>query len=468
MRSRSINSDNTVFVLLSFEGPDRYSQAGGLGVRVDGLSSTLANMGFPVHLIFIGDPSARGQEKRADGRLVLHRWCQWISRYHPKGVYDGENEKLHDFNKSVPGFVVDGLIRPAVASRKYVVILAEEWHTAEVMCRIGDLLRFNGLVDKVLTLWNANNTFGFDRIDWERLAHTTTITTVSKYMKHVMWNLGVNPLVIPNGIHASLLRKVDEAQVRRLRNSLKTDLLLSKVARWDPDKRWNTAVEAVARLRASGKRTVLLARGGIEPDGEQVIRKARSLGLTVKSSVAKGERFDDFLEAVEGADSCDVIDMRSHIPQSFLRVLYRASDAVLANSGREPFGIVGLETMAAGGVAFTGGTGEDYALHCYNSIVLETPDPQEIVMHLSRLEDNPEEAGKIRKAAQETARCFTWEEAVKNLITKLEYRGRTQGLFDTPKEASGARKPTSSWWPRTLGQESFEFPVPVAASAKGA
>ncbi len=48
--------ERTVFVILSFEGPDVYSQAGGLGVRVRGLSRTLAHLGYETHLFFIGDP----------------------------------------------------------------------------------------------------------------------------------------------------------------------------------------------------------------------------------------------------------------------------------------------------------------------------------------------------------------------------------------------------------------------------
>lgn len=85
--------DNAVFCLLSFEGPDRYSQAGGLGVRVTHLAETLAERGFTTHLIFVGDPAALGREVRVDGRLTLHRWCQWISAHHPAGVYDGEDGK---------------------------------------------------------------------------------------------------------------------------------------------------------------------------------------------------------------------------------------------------------------------------------------------------------------------------------------------------------------------------------------
>jgi hypothetical protein len=165
MKARGITTENTVFVIVSFEGRDPYSLAGGLGVRVANLSETLADMGFPVHVFFIGDPKLPGEEVSQDGRLVLHRWCQWISHYYPQGVYQGENQKLYDFNKSLPPYVTDNIIKPAVAAGKLVVILSEEWQTAEVVCRFNDLLRSKGIRDDVVMLWNANNTFSFNRIN---------------------------------------------------------------------------------------------------------------------------------------------------------------------------------------------------------------------------------------------------------------------------------------------------------------
>lgn len=48
----TLDSDNIEFVILCFEGPDPYSQAGGLGVRVTHLSETLAKLGFTTHLFF--------------------------------------------------------------------------------------------------------------------------------------------------------------------------------------------------------------------------------------------------------------------------------------------------------------------------------------------------------------------------------------------------------------------------------
>lgn len=82
------------FHLLSFEGPDPYSRAGGLATRVDGLARGLVSLGFETHLWFVGDPDRPGHEER--GGVQMHRWCRWLSRFHPHGVYDGEEAKVRD------------------------------------------------------------------------------------------------------------------------------------------------------------------------------------------------------------------------------------------------------------------------------------------------------------------------------------------------------------------------------------
>jgi len=241
----------------------------------------------------------------------------------------------------------------------------------------------------------------------------------------------LNPLVIPNGIPRNLLQPVEEEKVRQLRQCLSIDggTVLAKVARWDPDKRWHMAVESVARLKQRGLKAVLLARGGMEPHGVEVLGRARALGLTVceaRTSDPPEAGPDSYFQALQNSCQADVIDIKFHLPQDFLRVIYRASDAVLANSGHEPFGIVGLETMAAGGIAFTGSTGEDYAIPYHNAFVLETSDPREIEGYLMYLKECPDEGTRIRNEAQRTAAYFTWEAAGENLISKLESQARIQ------------------------------------------
>jgi glycosyltransferase involved in cell wall biosynthesis len=85
--------------------------------------------------------------------------------------------------------------------------------------------------------------------------------------------------------------------------------------------------------------------------------------------------------------------------------------------------------MAAGGIAFTGSTGEDYAIPYRNAFVLETSDPREIECYLMYLKEYPEEAIRIRTEAQRTAAYFTWEEAADNLISKLENQARLQKVL---------------------------------------
>src|SRR5262252_7531436 len=138
----TLDRRRTVFVLLSFEGPDVYSQAGGLGVRETGLSRALAQLGFDTYLYFCGDADLPGEEDSEGGRLHLRRWCQWISAQHRGGVYDDEEGKLRDWNSSLPRAVIDRVIDPAAAEGKTVVVLAEEWHTAWSVKLLAD-----GLVD---------------------------------------------------------------------------------------------------------------------------------------------------------------------------------------------------------------------------------------------------------------------------------------------------------------------------------
>src|SRR5947209_3774973 len=116
---------DSLFSLVSFEGTDPYSQAGGLGVRVSGLARTLAELRYETHLFFIGDPHRPGEERTMDGYLTLHRWAQWISINCPGGVYDGEDAKVRDLTQSLPQYLLDRVVRPAIAANKMPVVLFE-------------------------------------------------------------------------------------------------------------------------------------------------------------------------------------------------------------------------------------------------------------------------------------------------------------------------------------------------------
>lgn len=89
------------------------------------------------------------------------------------------------------------------------------------------------------------------------------------------------------------------------------------------------------------------------------------------------------------------------------------------NSGREPFGPVGLETMAAGGTAFTGNTGEEYARHLDNAVVLDSADPLEAAWYVSYLIEHPETQRRLRASAKATARGFSWDRVLNQLQSRV-------------------------------------------------
>ena len=402
------------FHILSFEGPDEYARAGGIASRITGLSEALAADGFETHLWFVGDPHLPGYETR--GQLQLHRWCQWISLYHPAGVYDGEEGKRTDYAASLPPFLLHEVLLPHLQRGGRAVVLAEEWHTVDAVLHLDWLLRGAAVRHQVPIFWNANNTFSFERIAWDRLATAAVITTVSRYMKHLMWERGVDPLVIPNGLTADALLPPDREAVAALRSRLRHRTVLSKVARWDPDKRWLLAIQTVRLLKDQGWQPLLIARGGMEAHGAEVLAEAAIAGLRVVERAGPALGVRDLQPALEGSDEADIISLRTALDPQSCRVLFRGSAAVLANSGREPFGLVGLETMAAGGVACTGCTGEDYVVPGQNALVLETTDPWEFVSLFRELHANPAQERALRRAGQATARCYAWPHIVQRIL----------------------------------------------------
>ena len=407
-------AENTQFHVLSFEGPDRYAYAGGIASRITGLTEALAAMGFETHLWFVGDPGLPGNESR--DRLALHRWCQWISAHHPNGVYDGEEGKRNDYAASLPPSLYRGVLKPHLDAGGSAAVLAEEWHTVDAVLHLDWLLRRDGLRDRVKILWNANNTFGFDGIDWARLREAAVITTVSRYMKHRMGGLGVDPIVIPNGLGDDAFEEPCGDAVRALRRRARDRRLLAKVARWDPDKRWLLAIDIIGELKRLGRRPLLVARGGMEAHGAEVIARAEGLGLRVVERSISEPGNPGLLRAFDDLAECDVVNLKSHLDAEARRTLFRGSSAVLANSGHEPFGLVGLETMAAGGVACTGMSGEDYAVQGQNALVMQTTDAGEFVGLFDRLVDRPREEAALRRAGKQTAREYAWPGVIERVL----------------------------------------------------
>lgn len=426
------------------EGPDQYSQAGGLGVRVAHLSTALAEAGHPADLYFVGDPRLAPIEEQRGVRV--HRLAQEVSRRYPGGVYDGEEVKAAHLGATFPRELVQGWALPQLAAGRTPVVLFEEWHTAPWVRRVSDLLWQVGARDRCLLLWNANNQFGFEAIDWAALAYTSSVTTVSRYMRVLLQQRGVDALVAPNGIPSSALRRPPAEAVRRVRAAAGPRRVLLKIGRFHPDKRWSQAISALAEMRAAGLPVRMLARGGGEPYGRELMQEAEALGLRVTSWGLPIAGADDLARAIGDTPEADLLELRTFLPEDLLPTLYTSVQAVLANSGFEPFGLVGLETMAAGGVAVVGATGEDYARHRHNCLVAQTDEPAELASMIADLIAEPGLDPAIRRAGRATAATYTWPEVVAGDLMPLLplLAGRQMVRWPGPGRALETGVPTTS------------------------
>jgi glycosyltransferase involved in cell wall biosynthesis len=265
-----------------------------------------------------------------------------------------------------------------------------------------------GLRRAMTPFWNANNTYGFGSITFPLLARAATITTISRFMRAEMVKSDVEPEILPNGIAERFAQPVPPASVRAMRVALAGRPSLVKVARFDADKRWLWAIDAVAHLRDLGTRPRFMIRGSRSDYADVVGARIRERGLTVQR-VALGANASpkELAAALRGVEA-DVAFLDFFVSEPALRALYAGADGVLANSEKEPFGLVGLEVMGAGGVAFVGRTGEDYAIPYGNSVVVQSDDPRELMTHLAALGSRPELGERIRAEGRATAKRYVW------------------------------------------------------------
>jgi glycosyltransferase involved in cell wall biosynthesis len=406
-------------VVLSFEGPDHYSSIGSLSTRVSQLARSFGVAGCIVDLVFVGDPAAAAVEAYGPN-VTLRRWSQWISSSYPRNAYDGEEQKVLDWESSIPGFVVDSIVVPASIAGERTLVIAEEWQTARVVIAIDRLARLRGVRGRFTLMWNANSTFGWERIDWPALQAAAAITVVSKSLKGGLHRLGISSLLIPNGIDIRLHDLADPRLLSEMKQALAGRPTFVKVGRFDPDGHWIRAIDAIAELHASGINARLIMRGRYNTYTERVCAHAYERGLSLERLAYEGADGHKLISAIALSDSA-IIYLRAFLDEPTLSALYAASDAVLARSGREPFGLVGLEVIAAGGIVVCGPTDEEYAESFVNAIVCDTTDGRELAIYLRALLANPSVADEMRRFGTETAERYSWSHVLSMLELKVEY-----------------------------------------------
>ena len=101
------------------------------------------------------------------------------------GSTTAKRRKAREYAASLPPYMIREHIRPHVEGGGHVVVMAEEWQTVDAVLHLAGGCAARDLREHVSILWNANNIFGFERIDFRRLSGPpATITAVSRHMRH--------------------------------------------------------------------------------------------------------------------------------------------------------------------------------------------------------------------------------------------------------------------------------------------
>jgi hypothetical protein len=106
---------------------------------------------------------------------------------------------------SLPSFLVERLIRPALVAGSSPTVLAEEWQTSGTVIALADQLRTHGLADGVHVLWRAGSTYGWDNVDWERLNASARIGATTSGLREALTARGVPCVLVPDNPYSVVL-----------------------------------------------------------------------------------------------------------------------------------------------------------------------------------------------------------------------------------------------------------------------
>lgn len=105
-------------------------------------------------------------------------------------------------------------------------------------------------------------------------------------------------------------------------------------------------------------------------------------------------------------------------PQKEIGNILRKSDIYVCNSEYESFGLPTLEAMTCGAAVITTDTGgmRDFVIENENGLIVEKHNINDLVEKIEKLIKDKELRNKLSKNAIETAKKFSWDEIINQLI----------------------------------------------------
>jgi len=348
-------------LILSWEFPPRI--VGGLGKHVHRLSLALAEAGHTVHVVTRDHPDAQPEEM-LDGVHVLR-----VGEYPPVVPFDELIPWVMQFNVGVLERATKLLLEEEVD-----LVHAHDWLVGYAAAGVKNL--FDVPLVSTIHATEYGRHQGFlpgpmnkliHQIEWWLTYESRRTITCSRYMHEQVREIFELPPskldVIPNGVDLSTVHPPEGvAEFRDEQLGLAPDeKLVFFAGRLEYEKGVQTVLDALPLV------------------GERVPVRFIVAGVGTHEAELRDHTQRDGLE--------DQVEFLGFISDEELRMYYAAADLAVVPSLYEPFGMVALETMAAGTPCIAADTGglRELVVHDATGLRFSPGDPSSLASAILRL-----------------------------------------------------------------------------------
>jgi len=348
-------------LILSWEYPPRI--VGGLGKHVHRLSTALAEEGHTVHVVTRDHPEAPPEEM-LDGVNVIR-----VGEYPPLVPFDELIPWVMQFNVGVLERATRLLLEEEVD-----LVHAHDWLVAYAAASVKNLFDLPLVSTVHATEFGRHQGFLpgpmnklIHQIEWWLTYESRRTITCSRYMQDQIREIFDLPAakldVIPNGVDLSTVHRPDG--VEKFRND---------------------------HLGLAEDEKLVFFAGRLEYEkGVQTVLDALPLVLDqvpVRFVVAGIGTHEEALREHATRDGLDgQVEFTGFLTDDELKMYYAAADLAVVPSLYEPFGMVALETMAAGTPCIAADTGglRELVVHDATGLRFEPGDPASLASAILRL-----------------------------------------------------------------------------------
>lgn len=402
--------------MLTWEYPPRI--VGGLAMHVYDLSTTLARGGIDVTVITVNDQGVAEREE-LDGVKVL--------RVYP---YDLPSRDIVNWAVQLNVAMLEKAIQEINREGPFHIIHAHDWLVAHASRALKHSFQVPVIATIHATEYGRNNGLHNDvqrdisKIEWWLTYEAWKVICCSRYMVGELsrvFNLPRDKVVhIPNGVHAARIRDRQVPADFKNRFALPYEKIIYYVGRLVREKGVQVLIDAAFKT-LSYEPDAKFIIAGTGPYENYLRNKAREMGLG------------------------DKMLFTGYINDDDRDMLYLIADVAVFPSLYEPFGIVALESMAAGTpvvVSDSGGLAE-IVEHEVNGLHAITGSANSLADQLLRVLKNDLLAKKLREnGLQKVRTLYDWR-VIANRTMEV-YEAVTRENRAGQREA-GAMLWTASW-----------------------